>query len=173
MQEEIKETIYIGVSCMLLAIVFIFIINAIQLRNEYANVRNEASNQKEYSKVYDEYETYNGYEEYASNTWTREGCIHCISGTDVVSAIKKYMCNSGIAIFVNDNELGSQDLFINNAKNSLEYTAEYLQTLINSSSKYHAILYYGDKKANSMKYATYSAYDRNKQVTGIIFLRVN
>lgn len=173
MQEEIKETIYIGISCMLIAIVFLFLSYAMQLRKEYADVRNEQSNQKEYSELYDEYEAYNGYSEYVSNTWTRSDCEHCLNGADVISAIKKYMCNSGIAICINNNGLGGQDLMIYNEDNQLNYSTEYLQTIIDTSYKYHAILYYGNRSLDNMKSGNYSEYARDKQVTGIVFLRVS
>lgn len=173
MQEEIKETIYIGVGLLLTTIVITFIVYALELRREYANVRNEVASQQEYSDLVSDYERFDGYNEYKAGYWNTIDCGHCVNGTEVMSAIKKFGVSNKLAVFVNNRGLGGDDLFVYGVENSLDYSLDYLQGEIKSGSKYHPILYYGACTNASMRNSSaYTEYNRDKQVTGIVFIRV-
>lgn len=171
MQEEIKEAVYIGISALLLAIVLSFIIYGLELRNEYGKLRSDRANQIEYVSELNEYELYNGYDEYVSNLWNLSGCVHCINGNDLVSVIKKYGVENKLAIYV-DNRGDGENLYIYGVENPLDYNTEYLQSIVGTNSEYHGILYFGNcDEYSMMNEGNYREYNRSKQVTGIVFIK--
>lgn len=176
MQEEIKETIYFGISMLLLAIVVIFIANGLQLRDEYADVRNEQTNRQAYAKVLDEFDNYNGYSEWKYGTYDGLMCSSCLTGVEVVNAVKTYMCDAGVAVYVSQQGIGGENIYAYNKSSTLDLTADYLQTQIPAESKYHPILYFGNRSENAMVNALNSGsleeYNSTKNITGIIFIRV-
>lgn len=153
---EVKETIYIAVSAILLASLLTFISFLMTLRGEIAEVRNSEIYTYNTMSSLREFMKYNG---------------QTLYGEDVVAAIRDYY-DSGIRIGVKNSSgalIYYMDLYeakTTEGQNKLKM--DYLQTTFPTSREYRAVLVYGDTPLEDITLADASK-SINNNISGIVF----
>lgn len=127
---ESKNTIYIGVSLIMLAAVLTFALFFMQLRNDMAAARNSEIQAAQTAQNYREFNKYNG---------------ALLYGEDVIEAIRMY-AGSSVEVYVNR---------VNNSGSSFHMTMESVAT--NPDSVKVATLQ--NKFSPEYKYTAYLAFD--------------
>ena len=153
---EIKETIYIAVSAVLLAGLLTFVSYTMTLRSDIANFRN--------TEVYT-YNSMNSVREF----FKYNGQV--LYGEDVVAAVRDYM-NTPIRVGVK-NQAGQliyyMDLYkAKTTEGKDQLTLEHLHCMFPPSHKYTAVLVYGDVPLEDITLDD-AVSGINQNISGIVF----
>lgn len=140
--EEIKQTVYLAVTCCLLAVILSFAATFISLRNDMAQVRNEQIITTRSQRQSNEFSQYDGKE---------------VTGAEVIQAIRDYYKSEDVCIYVkksdgfhfysykSDREGIYFEAFplLNSVELDNKYNLDNLQDSFNASNKYTAYTLYG------------------------------
>ena len=140
--EEVKQTVYLAVTCCLLAVVLSFAATFISLRNDMAQVRNEQIVTTRSQRQSNEFSQYDGKE---------------VTGAEVIQAIRDYYKSEDVCIYVkksdgfhfysykSDREGIYFEAFplLNSVELDNKYNLDNLQDSFNASNKYTAYTLYG------------------------------
>lgn len=140
--EEVKQTVYLAVTCCLLAVVLSFAAVFIGLRNDMAQVRNEQIITTRSQRQSNEFSQYDGKE---------------VTGAEVIQAIRDYYKSEDVCIYVkksgsyhfysykSDREGIYSEAFPTLSAVDLDnkYKLDSLQDSFNASKKYTAYTLYG------------------------------
>lgn len=126
--EEIKQVVYIAVTCILLAIVLTFASNLVSIKQTMVSDRNNAlSTQRQVVEA-------NKFSKYNDKT---------VTGIDVIDAIAEYKKTDGFQVLVFRDSVGSYSLY-NKTKyesNPNLFKLAKLQSVYKSADKYQAYVY--------------------------------
>lgn len=140
--EEVKQTVYLAVTCCLLAVILSFAATFISLRNDMAQVRNEQIITTRSQRQSNEFSQYDGKE---------------VTGAEVIQAIRDYYKSEDVCIYVkksdgfhfysykSDREGIYFEAFplLNSVELDNKYHLDNLQDSFNASNKYTAYTLYG------------------------------
>ena len=131
MHSEIKETVFIAVSAILLASVLTLFVSGLRLRDSFASTRNEQILANHNIKDFRQFNKYNGLSH-------KSNCDKDMSGWAVIIAIQEYCNVENFTIYVdrdkNENKLQTDGV--------TEFDLSELQNRFNSTAKYHPMLVY-------------------------------
>lgn len=153
---EVKETVYIAVSAILLAALLGFVAYLMMLRNEFADARYAQIRQSQEMANYLEFNKYNG---------------QVLFGEDIVVAVRDYY-DSGIRIAVKDMD-GSIIYYMDSDKaktpeGKAQVEIAYLQSMFPTTKKYEAVLVYGEVDLNTIT-LDHAMSSINQNVSAIVF----
>ncbi len=156
--------IRMGVEYFLIGIFLIFVVQAVDLRNEFAGTRN---NRTDTTRQIQEYRAYSKFNQ---GICTGSDTGQHVFGDDIIEAIRGHE-EGDLEIYVDHIGPGGASLYFDReeAKNHPEkYTVASLQTILNYTSEYHPYLIYN---GNDPRNPTFYKEDMG-EVTGIAFIWV-
>ena len=143
--EEVKQTVYLAVTCCLLAVVLSFAAVFIGLRNDMATVRNEQIITTRTQKQTNEFSQYDG---------------KLITGAEVIQGIRDYYKSEDVCVYVYSG--GMIDVYsykcdreglygtpLTSSELNKKYSLVELQKVFNASAEYEAYSLYGFPVFNS------------------------
>lgn len=166
MGSEFRETVYIAIGAMLIASVLAFFSVGLGVRDDFADTRNKQIQAMNNTKVYREFNMYNGLEHSVD-------CTSDISGYEVVASILKYKNTEHFEIYVDKDSLGNE-LYMHYTdvrENTNDYSREILQNRFDYTHVYHPMLVYDGASVKNI--TAPQDKDHTSAVTGIKFVRVN
>lgn len=164
--EEIKETVFIAVGCILIASVLWFASAGLRLRDKFADIRNTEVQTAVNAKAYREFNKYDG------GAHAIGGCDLDISGWEAVAVIREYLSDDTMEVYV-DRDVAGNELLATSAlarENPEDYAISYLQTILDSSSEYHPMLIYDGANPKDINYPQERNYAST--VTAIKLIRI-
>lgn len=168
MSEEVKQTVYVAITAILLASLFGFISYLMSLRTDFAEVRNNEIATAQVLRDHREFSKFNN---------------AVVYGEDIVAAIRDYY-DTGIRIRVNDSSLNLRptyetvsgvyniDKTIARSTNNEKVDLTRLQSWFPTTKKYKAVLVYGQVDLSTVTLAWANSSSNtgvNNNVSAIVF----
>lgn len=159
MENEVRDTIYLGVSLMMLAVVILFLTTVNTYRIRLAEARNQDTLTQQSLAELNEFGRYDGGK-------TEESLM---TGSEVIALMMNYYTNNDIEVAVNKNKYGvysSTDEISN---------IEEIEKLINDNDLYYPLAVYGDNMKEAATFYTSNPYKPETKkfdlITGILLIK--